>query len=71
MTPAEIAKGLTKAQRRNMLRTPVPQPLENVWLWPGSVNQAWELAKLRLLNKSGFTPLGLAVRAELERMGRA
>lgn len=69
MSVEELAAGLTKAQRRNIVKTPHPQPLPGKWLWPGSVSDAVDCAKLGLLDKSGFTDTGLAVRSYLMENG--
>jgi len=63
---AAIADGLAKAMKRDIVRTPHPQPLEGHWFWPGSTSDAVYAVRLGLLDRSGFTPLGLAVKAYLE-----
>jgi hypothetical protein len=60
-----IIADLSEAQKRNIRTTPLPQPLAGHWFWPGSLSQAIELARLGMLNKEGFTPLGMSVRSAL------
>jgi len=62
MNPTEIARSLTEAQRRN---------IENTWCGPRGwrvPNASEPLQRMGLTNGVRLTPLGLAVRAELERM---
>ena len=75
MTPGEIARGLTKAQREEILSLSGEWTQRRwgqeapwiVWLPPSLLEQATptriNFQRLRL------TPLGLAVHAELERIG--
>jgi hypothetical protein len=71
---AKIARGLTKAQRRTMLRPHQVEAL-GIQVW-GYETTMRVLDRLGLLSNwrrgysgwSHLTPLGLAVRAELERI---
>ena len=62
----KLAASLSEAQRRNIVKTPHPQPMEDHWLWAGSVLDAIECSKLGLMDKDGFTETGLALRNHLK-----
>jgi len=65
-----ILKSLSAKQKRNIQNTPHPQPMEGHWFWPGSLQEAYEIARMGLLNKHGFTPAGIALRTTLLQANR-
>lgn len=73
---AEVARGLTKAQRAAMLRPPWTRGGTTLCM-PGNVDRRvkWALCCAKLLRDyigaPAFTPLGLAVRAHLQSAGAA
>lgn len=79
-TPAEIAAKLSPAQRDGLTRRPCPSWYEGPPAsFPASVRTAWALWNRGLVLGHGstrhkdtyaLTPLGLAVRAELEKKAR-
>jgi hypothetical protein len=72
MTPAEIAKGLTKAQREALLGAADLMSSHGGYsfLTVQHTGEPWPegIAQFLTLREDRLTPLGLAVRAELERM---